>query len=100
MGGNIAVSLAELSLHSLAKDETQSLMKKLLGPELWEGWFGTAEFTMAADSMLPRQLMSFLHVALRQLKEHYEAGEDARTAAGKAYALLAEASAKKRKVAQ
>ena len=100
LGGNIAVSLAELNLHSLAKDDTQSLMKKLLGTELWNGWFGATDFTMAADSVLPRQLMTYLHVALRQLKEHYEAGEGEKTAAGKAYALLAEASAKKRKVAQ
>ena len=100
LGGNIAVSLAELNLHSLAKDDTQSLMKKLLGTKLWNGWFGATDFTMAADSVLPRQLMTYLHVALRQLKEHYEAGEGEKTAAGKAYALLAEASAKKRKVAQ
>ena len=100
MGGNSAVSLAELNLHSLAKGDTQALMKKLLGAELWAGWFGAADFLMADDSVLPRQLLTYLHVALRQLKEHYDAGEDAKTAAGKAYVLLAEASAKKRKVAQ
>ena len=100
MGGNIAVSLAKLNQHSLAKNETQSLMKKLLGAELWTGWFGAADFMMVEDSVLPRQLLTYLHLALRQLKEHYHAVEEARTAASQAYVLLAEANAKKRKVAQ
>ena len=75
-------------------------MKKLLGAELWTGWFGAADFMMAEESVLPRQVLTFLHLALQKLKEHYNAVEEARTAAGKAYMLLATDSAKKRKVAQ
>ena len=97
-GGMISVTLAELSHHSLAKDTTQSLLKKLLGPQLWAGWFGTPDFTMADDSVLPRQTLMFLHLALKELKSHYEAGEDTKKAATKAYALMVEDNNKKRKV--
>ena len=89
--------MAELSHYSLAKDTTQALMKKLLGPQLWEGWFGQADFTMVDDSVLPRQTLMFLHLALKQLKSHYEAVEDARAAAAQSYAQMAEANAKKRR---
>ena len=99
-GGGIAVTLAELSHYSLAKDTTQSLMKKLLGQELWEGWFGKPDFTMADDSVLPRQTMTFLHLALKQLKSNYDAGEEAKKAATKDYAMLVEANAKRRKMEQ
>ena len=96
-GGGIAISLAELNHHSLAKGDTQNLMRKLLGTQLWEGWFGKPDFVMAEESVLPRQLLTFLHLALKRLKTHYEAVEEAMAAAAKAYELLAEASAKKRK---
>ena len=100
LGGTIAFSMAELNCHALAKEETQSLMKKLLGADLWAGWFGAPDFTMADDSVLPRQLLTFLYAALKRLKGHYDAAEEVKTAAAKAYELLAEASAKKRKTAQ
>ena len=42
----------------------------------------------------------FLHLALKQLKANYDAGEEAKKAAADAYALMAEDSAKKRKMNQ
>ena len=96
-GGTISVTLAELSAHSLAKDTTQSLMLKLLGPQLWQGWFGQSDFRMVNDSVLPRQTLMFLYYALQQLKDHYEGVEDTRTAAAQSYASMVEASTKKRR---
>ena len=95
-GGTITVTLAELSHHSLARDTTHSLMKKLLGPQLWQGWFVEPDFTMADDCVLPRQTLMFLLLAPKQLKDHYEAVEDARKAAAQSYALMVEANANKR----
>ena len=54
---------------------------------------------MAEDIVLPRQTLTFLHLALRQLKSRYDAGEEAKAAGTKAYADMAEASAKKSKTA-
>ena len=98
LGGNIAVTLAELSHHAMAKETTQALMKKLLGTELWGGWFGKPDFMMADESILPRQLLTYLHLALTQLKSNYEAGEEVKKAAARDYAMLAEANTKRRKV--
>ena len=98
-GGTFSVTLDELSKNSLAKDATQDLLKKLLGKELWKGWFGDEDFLIVdGSSVLPRQALMFLHYALRQLKEQYEAVEETRTAAAKSFAQLLEASAKKRRV--
>ena len=96
-GGTIAVTLAELSAHSLAKDTTQALMLKLLGPQLWQGWFGQSDFRMADDSVLPRQTLMFLYYALQQMKDHYEGVEDTRAAAAKSYTSMVEANSKKRR---
>lgn len=96
-GGAIPVTIAELSAHSLAKDATQGLLRKLLGNQLWKGWFGTNDCVIAEGSILPRQLMFFLYHALLQLKDHYLSIEDTKAAAGKSYALLLEAASKKRR---
>ena len=97
-GGAIPVTMAELSAHSLAKDATQGLLRKLLGPQLWKGWFGKDDIVIADVSVLPRQLMAFLYHSLQLLKEHYLAVEDTKIAAGKSYALLLEAASKKRRM--
>ena len=96
-GGAIAITIAELSAHSLAKDATQALLRKLLGPQLWEGWFGTVDIVLEHTSVLPRQLMAYLQYALSQLQHNYDALEDNKAAAAKSYALMVEDSSKKRR---
>ena len=98
-GGAIAVTIAELSAHSLAKDATQALLRKLLGTQLWEGWFGKPDVVIEDTSVLPRQMMAYLHYALLQLKDNYDAIEDTEAAAAKSYALMLEDSSKKRRMA-
>ena len=97
-GGAIAITIAELSAHSLAKDATQALLRKLLGPQLWEGWFGTIDIVLEDDSVLPRQLVAYLQYALSQLKHNYDALRDTKAAAAKSYALMMEYSSKKRRM--
>ena len=98
MGAPSQVTKAELSAHSFAKDATQGLLRKLLGPQLWEGWFGQKDIVIDDASVLPRQLMAFLYHALQQLKEHYLAVEETKAAASKSYALLLEATSKNRRM--
>ena len=97
-GGAIPVTMAELAAHSYAKDATQGLLRKLLGPQLWKGWFGQEDIVISDMSVLPRQLMAFLYHSLQQLKEHYLAVEDTKIAASQSYALLLEATSKKRRM--
>ena len=80
-GGAITLTIAELSAHSLAKDATQALLRKLLGTQLWEGWFGAVDTVLADDAVLPRQLMAYLQYALSQLKHNYDALQDTKAAA-------------------
>ena len=89
--------MAELAAHSYAKDATQALLRKLLGPQLWKGWFEQEDMVIADGAVLPRQLMTFLYHALQQLKDHYLAVEETRIAASKSYAQLLEATSKKRR---
>ena len=97
--GTFPVTITELESHCLVKDATQALLRKLLGPQLWQGWFGAPEFVLGDGCVLPRQLMMYLYYELQQLKEHYLAIEETKAAADNAYAMLLEASNKKRKVA-
>ena len=99
-GGTFPVTLEELASHSLAKDTMQGLMKKLLGAQLWKGWFGEENFTIVdVTSVLPRQTLMFLFYSLQQLKEHYSAVEDTKAAAAKSFAALLEAGTKRRRIA-
>ena len=86
-------------MHSMAKDTTQSLLKTLLGTQLWGGWFWKPDIVIEDGCILPRQMMAFLYYALQQLKDHYEAVEETKSAAAKSYAVLLEASSKKKRTA-
>ena len=99
-GGTFPVTLEELASHSLAKDTMQGLMKKLLGAQLWKGWFGEENFTIVdVTSVLPRQTLLFLFYSLQQLKEHHSAVADTKAAAAKSFAALLEAGTKRRRIA-
>jgi hypothetical protein len=96
MGGAFMLTVGELTAHSLAKDGTQALLLKLLGEQLWQGWFGEpTNRVLDSSCVMPRQMLMFLYVALQQLREHYEQVEDTKASAATAFGILAE-NARKR----
>ena len=97
-GGCLPVSFEELRAHSLAGRETHTLLKLLLGEELWDGWFGLLGANPEDAEPIPRQALSFAALALDELKTLYENGEEAREAAADSFKLLKSAKKRRRDV--
>jgi hypothetical protein len=82
--------------------DTDSLVVEILGKTLLAGWYPHTKnpFPEEPDSVLPRQLMTYLIAALAKLKSRYQAGEfrgeETKKAAAESYAALSADSKKRR----
>ena len=97
-GGCQPVTFGELKAHSKAGADTPELLQCLLGKVLWDGWFDIITLPIEDAEVVPRQALAYVSIAIEKLKAKYDAVEQTRTEAVKAFALMT-AAAKKRKTA-
>ena len=93
------VTFAELRAHSTAGSHVHNLMKDLLGLQLWDGWFEMVADIPDDSEMIPRQALTYCHIALERLREKHKVNEDVKEAATKSYALMSAAGKKRRAAA-
>ena len=67
-GGCQPVTFGDLKAHSLAGEHSAAFMRQLLGTQLWDGWFGLVESTLNDEDYIPRQALSFMHLALQKIQ--------------------------------
>ena len=91
-GGSVPFRLGDLRNEAVAKAGTDVLLKALLGP-LWSTLFPT---TPSGKTVLPRQSVLVLLHALERLKARFEGVEETKLAAAASYAVISEASKKRR----
>ena len=92
------MTFAELRAHTRAGDHVHNMMKDLLGLQLWDGWFEMIEDIPADSEMVPRQALTYCHIALDRLREKHIVSESVKEAAAQSYALMS-AEGKKRRAA-
>ena len=98
-GGYLPVTFGELRAHSTAGFQVHNLMKDLLGLQLWDGWFEMLADIPDDSEMIPRQALTYCHIALERLREKHKVNEDVKEAATKSYASLSAAGKKRRAAA-
>ena len=43
-------------------------MKQLPGSQLWDGWFALVEDSLTDEDFIPRQALTFVHMALQKIQ--------------------------------
>ena len=77
--------MADLKKHSSAGEEAITLVKHLLGSQLWDGWFSRFPEDLPDDQVLPRQALTFVSLALDKIKMSKADSEAAKKPALKAF---------------
>ena len=96
-GGCQPVTFGDLQAHSKAGADTPALLRHLLGKVLWDGWFDIISEPIQDGEVVPRQALTYVSMALEKWKAKYDAVEQTKTEATKAFAMMT-AAVKKRKM--
>ena len=84
-GGCLPVTFGDLKAHCLAGEQSAAFMKQLLGPQLWDGWFGLIEESLCDEDYIPRQALTYTHMALQKIQFTVDVVAEHQAAAKVAY---------------
>ena len=71
-------------------------MKRLLGEQLWDGWFSLAGAHPEDNEPLPRQALAYVALALDNMKTQYQGVDESKKTAAEAFARLTSETKRRR----
>ena len=95
-GGCQPVTFGQIRKYCLAGQETHDLMKCLLGEQLWDGWFSLAGAHPEDNEPLPCQALTYVALALDNMKTQYEGVEESKKTAAESFARFTSETKRRR----